>query len=208
MGKAIQRAGILCAGVLSLGVFGIAGWVYRVGRRRAALDPHAEAIVVLGAKVFPGGIPSGALRARAEEGARLYAAGAAAWLILSGGADAQAEGRSEAEVAAGLARACGVPEAALLVEPDSHNTRENAAYTARLLRARGLTTVILVSDPFHLLRARQCFRQEGFEPLLCAAPLEGRGLSAAELCYWTFREAFALLLRPWLLCQRVASATR
>ena len=34
-------------------------------------------------------------------------------------------------------------------------------YTPQLLREGGMRTLVLVSDPFHLLRARQCFRQEG-----------------------------------------------
>ena len=60
-----------------------------------------------------------------------------------------------------MALARGVPETALLVEPGSHDTVENAWETARLLRPRGARTVWLVSDRAHLPRAALLFRLAG-----------------------------------------------
>ena len=62
-----------------------------------------------------------------------------------------------------------VPEAALLCEAESRDTAENALYTARLLRSRGLGRVVLVSDRAHLLRARPLFRLAGLTVIVGAA---------------------------------------
>ena len=81
-----------------------------------------DAIVVLGC---PG---STALKRRLGIGIRLFEAGAAALLVLSGG------GRGllpEAEVMRRAAVAHGVSETAMLVDAVSRNTVENARETAR-----------------------------------------------------------------------------
>jgi uncharacterized SAM-binding protein YcdF (DUF218 family) len=59
------------------------------------------------------------------------------------------------------ALAAGVPEAALLIEPRSRNTFENARETARLLRSRGGASVVLVSNRMHLPRAALLFGLAG-----------------------------------------------
>jgi uncharacterized SAM-binding protein YcdF (DUF218 family) len=79
-------------------------------------------------------------------------------LLLSGG------GRGvvpEAELMRRIACAHGVPDQALVIEPRSRNTCENARECARLLRAHQLHSVVLVSDRAHLPRAALLFRLEG-----------------------------------------------
>jgi len=100
-------------------------------------------------------------------GVGLYEAGAAPVLLLSGGG---AGAVPEAEIMRRLALDAGVPEAALLVEPGSRNTAENAREAARLLRAHGLRAVLLVSDRTHLPRAALLFRLEGIKIVGRAAP--------------------------------------
>jgi uncharacterized SAM-binding protein YcdF (DUF218 family) len=87
----------------------------------------------------------------------LYRTGVASRVLLSGGGSAV----SEAEVMRRLALAAGIPESALLLEPVSRNTHENAIQTARLLGACGVTEVVLVTDRYHALRARILFRLAG-----------------------------------------------
>jgi uncharacterized SAM-binding protein YcdF (DUF218 family) len=62
-----------------------------------------------------------------------------------------------------LAREAGVPETALLLEPESRNTFENATNTARLLQEAGKSRIVLVSDRLHLPRAVRLFRQAGLD---------------------------------------------
>ncbi|RKH84563.1 YdcF family protein [Corallococcus sp. AB045] len=192
-----RRVLLLCAGVLTGGVFGLAWWVDRFGRRERVTD--ADALVVLGARVLPGGVPSGALVARVEQAVALYRRGVAPWLLLSGGVGTHSP--SEARVMRELAVAAGVPASACVLEEDSHSTQANARFSARVLRERGARRVVVVSDPYHLLRARQCFRREGLEVATSPAPIAGR-MRAWDRAYWTVREAFALLLHPRLLWAR------
>lgn len=87
----------------------------------------------------------------------LYRAGVAPCILLSGGGSTL----PEAEVMRRLAITAGIPESALLLEPMSRNTHENAIQSARLLAACGVTGVVLVTDRYHALRARVLFRLAG-----------------------------------------------
>jgi uncharacterized SAM-binding protein YcdF (DUF218 family) len=180
----LPRLLVVAAGILTFGVFGLALWVLAHGRRDRAR--RAGAIVVLGAKVHPGGVPSGSLVARAQRGAALYRRGLAPLLVLSGG-------RGEAEAALRIALAEGVPEAACLLEQGSRSTLENARLTAPLLRERGIREIVLVTDSFHALRAERFFRAEGLDVASSPASFEGRRMSRFDRLYWPLREAFALL---------------
>ena len=59
------------------------------------------------------------------------------------------------EAAAGRAYAlnAGVPDSAILVEDNSRTTIQSLTAVSELLRASGATTVVLVSDRTHMLRA-------------------------------------------------------
>jgi uncharacterized SAM-binding protein YcdF (DUF218 family) len=121
---------------------------------------------VLGCPVGPQGRPGAALRRRVERGLAVYRRGAAPLLLLSGGGDGPV---AEAEAMRAIARQAGIGEDALLIEPRSRSTNENARNTARLLRARGKTRVVLVSDRAHLPRAALLFRLAGLRVAGCAA---------------------------------------
>lgn len=137
-----------------------------------ACRPEARAplgaIVVLGCRLRPDGTASAALRRRVARGVALYQEGRAPVLVLSGGGTSIVP---EAEIMRRLARAAGVPEAALAIEPRSRNTLENARETAQILHERGLSAILLVSDRVHLPRAALLFRRAGVKiAALAAAP--------------------------------------
>jgi len=115
---------------------------------------------VLGCRLFPGGRASERLRRRVAVGIALYREGAAPLIVMSGGG---AGPISEAAVMRDLARNAGIPETVLMLEPESGNTFENAANTARLLHEAGKRRVVLVSDRVHLPRATRMFRQAGLD---------------------------------------------
>jgi uncharacterized SAM-binding protein YcdF (DUF218 family) len=107
-------------------------------------------------------------------------------LLLSGGG----RGRlAEAEIMRREALRRGVPETALLVEPNSSDTVGNACECAQLLRRHRLSSVILVSDRTHLLRARLLFRLAGIE---VAASAGNRPSSPLWEIGAALREALAL----------------
>jgi uncharacterized SAM-binding protein YcdF (DUF218 family) len=98
---------------------------------------------------------------RTRHAARLYRERFVPRLLLSGGATATQA--SEAALMAHVARESGVPEECLLLEEDSTNTFENAERSLHLLREMGLldevTTILLVSCPWHMRRAFLVARQ-------------------------------------------------
>jgi uncharacterized SAM-binding protein YcdF (DUF218 family) len=83
--------------------------------------------------------------------------------------------RSEADEMAGLLVEWGVPREAILLEEKARTTSENAAESARLLRARGVKRVLLVTSSIHMRRALASFRAEGLEaiPSACDALAAG-----------------------------------
>jgi uncharacterized SAM-binding protein YcdF (DUF218 family) len=76
--------------------------------------------------------------------------------VLSGGGPIP-----EALIMRDIALAAGLPASALLIETASRDTLGNARECARLLRARHLASIILVSDRTHLPRAAVLFRLAG-----------------------------------------------
>jgi uncharacterized SAM-binding protein YcdF (DUF218 family) len=158
---------------------------------------------VLGARVLPNGQPSPALRARIEKAVDLYHQGVAPRLLFSGGVGVNPP--SEARVMRELAVQLGVPSEACLLEEQSHSTEQNARFSAELLRSLGARRVVVVSDPYHLLRARQYFRLHGFEVATSPAFLTARNMQLVDRIYWTVREAAALLLHPTVLLARKPS---
>jgi uncharacterized SAM-binding protein YcdF (DUF218 family) len=58
----------------------------------------------------------------------------------------------------------GVPAQAILLEPDSRSTRENALFTRRLLGDAPGRKVLLTSD-YHTFRAYRAFRKAGLTVL-------------------------------------------
>ena len=131
---------------------------------------------MLGAQVMADGRPSTALRRRAEHGAAVWATLAAgSGLIACGGpGDAPV---SEAAVIGDIAISCGVPPHSIAREQVSRNTREQAAEVARLLGPGA--TVIVVSDRYHLPRARFLMRRAGL-----AASSSGCGRGGGSIVKW------------------------
>lgn len=131
---------------------------------------RADVIVVLGAAFRSDGTVSPALLRRLERGLALYRAGAAPRLLLTGGAPGEdADTRSEADAMAEFARATGVPEVDLVLEPEARNTRQNAAKAAAIMARQGWGRALLVTDSFHMPRARLLFRARGVEVISAPA---------------------------------------
>ncbi|HEX7898938.1 MAG TPA: YdcF family protein [Planctomycetota bacterium] len=107
----------------------------------------ADAIVVFGAGVSDDGAPSLALWDRMRHGIALERRGVAPRLVLSGGPD-------EVPVMRRLALEAGVPESALVLDPEGLNTWA----TLRNLKER---RVVAVSHYYHLARIKLAARRLG-----------------------------------------------
>lgn len=125
---------------------------------RDALEP-ADAIVVLGAPLWPDGSVSPILEERIEAAVELWRAGAARRVVATGGMT-RSRVRAEADAIAKRLRAAGVAD--VLVERASRSTAENASFTAELLAPLGVRSLWLVTQPFHGRRAAHLFRGAGF----------------------------------------------
>lgn len=138
-----------------------------------------DAIVVLGADFLSDGSPSPALRRRARHGARLYLEGKAPRLILTGGSRRGRDPIREAEAMAKIAGELGVPREAVVLERRARSTFENARLTAFLMRRRGWSCALLVSDQEHLPRACMAFRAFGITTQGAPVPERPRDLRAS-----------------------------
>ena len=58
----------------------------------------------------------------------------------------------------------GIARDRLLTEGGSRNTRENAGFSARLVRDHKLTTLVLITSAAHMPRALAAFQAEGLAP--------------------------------------------
>jgi uncharacterized SAM-binding protein YcdF (DUF218 family) len=124
----------------------------------------ADAIIVLGAAHY-GGRPSPVLKARLDQGVALWKRGLAPRLVLTGGVGV-GDVMSEAAAGRRYVRRLGVPDSALILEHEGRTTRESMRSAAAVLRATGRTRVLLVSDPFHMLRLAILARRFGLDPRL------------------------------------------
>ena len=142
----------------------------------------AQAIVVLGAAQYAGK-PSPVLRARLDHGLDLWNRHLASLLILTGGTGA-GDTTSEAAVGRTYARKRGVPDSAILEENAGRTTSESMRAVAGMLEVRGLTTALLVSDPFHMLRLRILARRFGFTPY--TSPTQTSPISPNREARWKY----------------------
>jgi len=131
--------------------------------------PTADAIVVLGGALKPPAPPRPWVDVADEgdrvlHGARLYLAGKAPLVILSGGRVTWRDvAPSESEDMAELAMAMGVPARAMLQDPTSLNTHENAVNVRQILEANELGRVLLVTSALHMPRSLRVFQRQGIE---------------------------------------------
>jgi uncharacterized SAM-binding protein YcdF (DUF218 family) len=137
--------------------------------------PKAQAIVVLGGGVYgPNAVrPWPDLNGAADRlwyAATLYHAGKAGLIVLSGGITSHTGEVSEAAAMAVVLRDLGVPEAFMLLEEESLNTRENAENAGKLLSGPGVDQILLVTSAMHMARAELEFRRQGFA--VTAAPTD------------------------------------
>lgn len=122
--------------------------VFLWGLRDAAVP--SDAIVVLGAAQYAGR-PSPVLKARLDHAFLLWKKGLAPRVILTGG-KADGDVTTEAAVGRTYLRRRGVPDSAMMLEKVGRSTEESLDGVARLMGERGIDRIILVSDPFHMLR--------------------------------------------------------
>jgi uncharacterized SAM-binding protein YcdF (DUF218 family) len=111
-----------------------------------------DAIVVLGAAQY-NGKPSPVLRARLDQALILYREGLAPTVVVTGGIG---EGDRVSEATVGRQYLVGhdVPDSAVVVRPEGRSTQASIKSVGQWAGEHGVHRVLLVSDPFHMLRLR------------------------------------------------------
>jgi uncharacterized SAM-binding protein YcdF (DUF218 family) len=171
----------------------------------------ADAIVVLGAAQYAGK-PSPVLRARLDQAMTLWNAQRAPRMVFTGG---RREGDQISEAAAGRRFAIrrGVPPQAILLEATGRTTLASMHGASVLLRTRldsahastqtrQRPRVLLVSDPFHMLRLDVLARLHGLTPLPSPTHTSPISANRSVALEYVLRESFAIpadvLLVLWL----------
>jgi uncharacterized SAM-binding protein YcdF (DUF218 family) len=138
----------------------------------AATPPERRALIVLSAGINAEEFGEPAMERlsapaleRCLGAARVYRDyGGFGWVIVSGRDPELAPG----ELAGGMADLLvelGVPRSRLLLETESLDTRENALYSARMVRARPVDRVVVVTSAIHMRRAVRVFERAGLAVL-------------------------------------------
>jgi uncharacterized SAM-binding protein YcdF (DUF218 family) len=136
----------------------VAGIVYTVALTAVLVTSQhdqrrpVDAIIVLGAAQY-NGRPSPVLRARLDHAIGLYREGYAPLIVVTGGVG-RGDTLSEAIVGRRYLIAREVPDESVIAQPVGRNTRSSMTAVGQWLHGRGLRRVLLVSDPFHMLRLR------------------------------------------------------
>ena len=124
--------------------------------RMSAPPTHADAIVVFAGGVGENGKAGGGSQERLEAAVALYRAGYAPYMVLSSG---YVYSFKEAEQMRDLAVAQGVPPGAIALELRSTNTYENVTFVDAILKDHKWRSILLVSSPYHMLRATKVWHK-------------------------------------------------
>lgn len=188
-----SRPAVKAAGIAGLAILVLLMFLYQRVDARSTVDraQSADAIIVLGSAVYRGERASPSLSARIQRGIDLYRAGYAPHLILSGGVGSNPP--SEAEAMRRIALDSGVPASAIVLEDQSHSTEENLANAKLIMNTRGWRSALIVSAPYHLLRAEIIAGDLGMDARGSPAARDPTSSAAPLHVWYTTRESFALV---------------
>ncbi len=146
----------------------------------------ADAVVVPGNTVYPDGRLSARLQGRLDAAVGAYRAGRCRLIFVSGGTGV--EGVDEAQAMQAYLLSEGIPDEVVLRDSAGVDTEATAANAAAALRARGGTTVLAVSQFFHVPRLRLLLEAQG---LTVVGSVHARFFEARD-AYSLLREVVAL----------------
>ena len=148
----------------------------------------ADAIVILGAAQY-NGHPSPVLKARLDHAFKLYNQGLARTIITTGsyGDDPNF---SEARVGTAYLRKLGVDADSIITEQGSGTTRDSVRASVAFLQSKNWTSVLVVSDGFHMYRVKRMFEDSGVAAFTSPAPDSPIENSTSQRFWFSLREVF------------------
>ena len=157
-------------------------------RERAAR--RSDCIIVLGARVWPDGRMSNALRYRCERALEVWKEGLSENIIVAGG-QGNDEPAAEADVMRAYFLKNGVPEQNIIAENISTNTIQNMKNAREIMLQKGWKTAAVVTNDYHVQRALWIARDAQVDACGIAAPSPNM-LSSRLFC--RFRESLSWIL--------------
>lgn len=125
---------------------------------------QAELVLVLGARAYVNNELNPCLVSRVKKAVNLYKKNYASKLLMSGGVDKE-DKINEAKTMRDLAIKLGVPKQDILIESQSTSTYENLLYSKRILKKHNINNIIIVTEPFHSLRASLVAKKQGINAI-------------------------------------------
>jgi uncharacterized SAM-binding protein YcdF (DUF218 family) len=177
-------AGFVAAILVYLAVTFVQVWM--ASRRDEARK--VQAIVVFGAAQY-NGRPSSVLKARLDHAAALFHQGYSPVVVVTGGRQ-PGDRFTEATASANYLHTKGVPDSDILREVSGHSSWQSLAAAAAFLKARHITHVLLVSDPFHSLRIKAMAGELGLDGH--TSPTQSSPIGGFTGAYYMGRETVAV----------------
>ncbi|MGB7555537.1 MAG: YdcF family protein [Candidatus Korobacteraceae bacterium] len=161
--------------------------------REAGVDEArpADAIVVFGAAEYVGH-PSPVYRARLDHAYDLFQRGLAPVIITTGGSGKDPH-YSEGQVGRDYLEARGIPDENLIAETQGGDTDQSTQRVAVIMHANDMRTAVLVSDAYHLYRAKMMMMREGVTAYISPRP---GSIPKTAFARWiaALRESFSYML--------------
>lgn len=129
----------------------------------------SDCIIVLGARVWPGGRMSNSLLYRCESALEAWKSGVAENIIVCGG-QGDDEPATEASVMKAYFLENGVPEESVIAEDVSENTIQNLRNAKKIMDERGWKSAAVTTNSYHVQRALWIANDAGIDACGIAAP--------------------------------------
>jgi uncharacterized SAM-binding protein YcdF (DUF218 family) len=149
-----------------------------------------RALLILGAAVWPGGVPSTTLARRVNFAAKLFREGGYAAVIPSGGLGDHPP--TEAAVMRELLMQSGVPAEKILLDEDAKSTMDTARFARRWQEAHPDTAIVAVTDAYHKPRTALALWASGVDARVVAVPNAAPKSTPSQILKMWAREAAAL----------------
>ncbi|MBI5281672.1 MAG: YdcF family protein [Candidatus Solibacter usitatus] len=178
-----------------LAVLAAAGYLLVTARtieRYSRIDEarKADVIVVLGAAEY-NGRPSPVLQARLDHALDLYRRELAAYVLTTGGAGGDRQ-FTEGQVGRDYLVRRGVPAERIVVEAEGDSTVRSLIAAGQIMNRMGLKSAVVVSDGYHIFRAKRILEDEGVTAYGSPRPHAPRGTWQERWLY--LRQAVGYML--------------
>ena len=166
-------------------------FTFEVRRHASVDDSHpADVIVILGAAEYRGR-PSPVLKARLDHGLELWRRKLAPRILTTGGAGGDPV-FTEGEVGRTYLIRHEVPPEAIIVEPEGASTAQSTAAAGEIMRRMALRSCLVVTDGYHLFRAKKMLEARGLT--VYGSPRPSTNPNAWQIWWLYTRQAAGYLL--------------